>query len=354
MDGHGDIATVGRHDALDVEDEAVLHIARNWLERCAGITDNWDDIRDVRNLLGDGDERTLSVHQGQARSGENDIALVGLGRLDEKIDLNVVHVAETSGCSRSAAQQDALADARDSAAGDALGDATRVLGEPNWIPALTVADRSARRTVDIGDVRSIGRRNAEWRSIGVADRVGRTTNWAEDDRVLGLTLGRAVLDEEIAEVEVGIDRTRLLEHAVVGVEVEVEVNADLLEPVAGHGDDASLVVDLQRADCAELSQQTLDVAMITTSVGDDQVAVELLNATGVATSVAPTIGIDLLLNDVGDLLDELLARLALGIFAGVADQSTAAAGTATRTAATTAEATTTAATATAEASATTA
>ena len=95
--------------------------------------------------------------------------------------------------------------------------------------------------------------------------------------------------------------------------------------------------------------------MITTGVGDDQVAVELLNATGVATSVAPTIGIDLLLNDVGDLLDELLASLALGIFAGVADQSAAAAGTATRTAAATAEATTTTtATATAEASATTA
>ena len=93
--------------------------------------------------------------------------------------------------------------------------------------------------------------------------------------------------------------------------------------------------------------------MISGGVGDDQVAVELLDHAGVATEIPPALRIDLLLDDRDDLLDQLLTAAPLGGLASVAegDSSAAAAAEAATTAAT-AETTTTAAAAEAAAAAT--
>src|SRR4030095_6966153 len=100
-------------------------------------------------------------------------------------------------------------------------------------------------------------------------------------------LERAVAVEEVGQVEVGIDRLGGPPHVVVGVEEDVEVDADLLEPVGGDGEEACLDVDLQGSNLAQLRQQAFDGAVVVGGIGDDEVAVEFLQAAGLATEITP-------------------------------------------------------------------
>jgi hypothetical protein len=106
---------------------------------------------------------------------------------------------------------------------------------------------------------------------------------------------------------------------VVGVEVDVDVEADLLEEVLVDEQEAGLDVDLHRPLLADLAEQALHLAVVLGRVADDQAAVELLDEARVAAVGLPALEVDVVLDDVDDLIDALLAVALLVVLAlGVA------------------------------------
>ena len=127
---------------------------------------------------------------------------------------------------------------------------------------------------------------------------------------------RSVRVEEVRKLEERVGLSSEIVHLGVGVEVEVHVEADLLEPLHVHGQQASLDVDLQRADGPQLVEETVDRPVIARGAGDDQVAVELLDlATLTAGRVPATLGVDDVLDDLDDLADQLVTGTTAGILA---------------------------------------
>src|SRR5262249_54292313 len=118
--------------------------------------------------------------------------------------------------------------------------------------------------------------------------------------------------EEVARRRGVVEAPEEVELAVGGVEVKVEVEADLLEEGLVDEEEPGLDVDLHRADLAELAEQALDGAVVLGCVGDDQVAVELLDEAGVAAVLAPAVVVDLLGDDVDDVLGALVERAVEG------------------------------------------
>ena len=67
--------------------------------------------------------------------------------------------------------------------------------------------------------------------------------------------------EEVTKLEVRVNRTSRRPHAVIGIEVQVEVDTDLLEPVHGDLNNAAFDVDLQCTNGAQLLEKTFNVTV---------------------------------------------------------------------------------------------
>src|SRR5439155_11132251 len=86
-----------------------------------------------------------------------------------------------------------------------------------------------------------------------------------------------------------------------------QVEADVLEIVSLNGEEARLDGDLDGAGFAELLEQALEEALVLGGLGDDELALKLLDGADGPAGVAPAIGGDGIGNELGDVLDELLS-----------------------------------------------